>query len=145
MRSITESIDVACSPERLFQTLITPSEICMWWSARTAIVLPRTNGWWAATWGRDEDQPEYIAIARLKVFEPPKRIVMADYEYLAIGQTPLPFVGELSTTYLVEPSGEFARLTVTQTGFPDGQVADEYYQGCCQGWKATLASIKDYF
>jgi uncharacterized protein YndB with AHSA1/START domain len=145
MRSITESIDVPCTPERLFQTLHTPSEICMWWSARSAIVLPRPGGFWAATWGKDEDQPDYIAFARLTDFEPPRRMVMANYEYSAAGQPPLPFADDLSTTFLVEPAGEFARLTVTQVGFPDGEVADAFYQGCCQGWKATLAAIKDFF
>ncbi len=144
MRSITESIDVTCRPEKLFQTLHTPSEICMWWNARTAVVMPRQNGLWIATWGKNEDQPDYITVARLKVFEPPKRLVMGDFEYWSTDR-PLSFAGELIATFCVEPIGENARLSVTQSGFPDGPEADEFYRGCCQGWKTTLAAIRDYF
>lgn len=145
MRSITETIDVSCSPERLFQTLHTPSEICMWWNARSAIVVPHLGGLWAAVWGKDEDRPDFVTIARLIVFEPPRLLVMGDFEYVARGEDPLPFENQLSTSFCVEPIGEFARLTVTQSGFPDGSAADTFYRGCCQGWTATLAAIRDFF
>lgn len=144
MRSITESIEVSCSPERLFQTLHTPNEICMWWSARTAIVVPRQHGLWAATWGKNEDQPDYVVSARIKNFDPPKLLVLGDFEYWTKDR-PLEFAHQLSTTFCVEPLGENAQITVTQSGFPDSSSADEYFRGCCQGWKTTLAAIKDYF
>lgn len=145
MRSIRETIDVACSDQRLFQALISPSDICMWWNARTAIVLPREGGFWTATWGKDENDPEYITFARLTQFEPSRRLVMADFEYLAKGQPPLPFARDLSTEFAIESAGDAAILTVTQSGFPDSTEADEFFRGCCQGWTNTLQSLRDYF
>ncbi len=144
MRTITESVEVACTPDKLFQTLHTPTEICMWWNARTSVVMPRTNGLWIATWGKDEDRPDYITIARMRVFDPPERLVMGDFEYWS-GEKPLSFADQLETEFRVEGHGSHARLIVTQSGFPDDKIADEFYRGCCQGWKATLAAIKDYF
>ena len=144
MRSITESIEVSCTPERLFQTLHTPSEICMWWNARTAIVVPRQNGLWTATWGKNEDLPDHITIARLKVFDPPRLLIMSDLEHWGL-EIPLAFATEMTTTFCIEPVGEYARITVTQAGFPDSPAVDEFYLGCCQSWKSTLSAIKDYF
>ena len=144
MRKIAESIDVGCSPERLFRTLHTPTEICLWWNARTAIVIPRPGGIWAAAWGKDEDHPDYITIARMTTFEPPRRLVMADFEYHS-GDKPLDFSRELAVEFRIEPLGDSARLTVEQSGFPEDASADEFYRGCCQGWKNTLAAIRDFF
>jgi hypothetical protein len=146
MRSINESIEVACKPQRLFEALVSPTDICMWWSARSAIVLPRRNGFWAATWGKDENDPDYITFARLSTFDPPRTLVMSQFEYLAKGLAPLPFAGSLSTKFEIQDSGDSASLlSVTQSGFPDGPEADEFYRGCCQGWSTTLQSIRDYF
>ncbi len=144
MRAITESVEVACTPDRLFQTLHTPTEICMWWNARTAVVMPRPNGLWMATWGKDEDRPDYITVARMKVFDPPKQLVMCEFEYWS-GEEPLPFADQLETAFQIEELRGHARLTVTQSGIPDEATADEFFRRCCQGWKATLAAIKDYF
>jgi uncharacterized protein YndB with AHSA1/START domain len=144
MRSIAESIEVACAPERLFQTLHTPTEICLWWNARTAVVAPRPLGLWVAAWGKDEDQPDYITKARLKVFDPPRRLVLGEFEYWASGES-LPFAHLLETEFCIEPANSGARLTVTQTGFPDDPTADEFYAGCCRGWKVTLDAIRDFF
>lgn len=144
MKSIIESVEVSCSPEKLFQTLHTPTEICMWWNARTAIVVPQPNGIWIAAWGKNEDFPEYVTMARLLAFEPPKRLVLGDFEYWASAR-PLPFAKDIRTIFQIEPSGEHAQLTVTQSGFPETPEGDEFYRGCCQGWKTTLQAIKDYF
>jgi uncharacterized protein YndB with AHSA1/START domain len=145
MRTITESVEVACGPEQLFRTLHTPTEICIWWNTRTAIVVPQRDGLWIGTWGKDEDHPDYITAARLSQFDPPHRMVMSDVEYWANGERTVPFARQLVTEYRVEPTSGGSRLTVTQTGFPDEAIADEFYQGCCHGWKETLAAIKDFF
>lgn len=117
----------------------------MWWNARSAVVVPKRDGLWLATWGKDEDHPDYITLARLKVFEPPARLVMGDVEYWVGDQQPLTFADDLETEFRVEPLRSGSRLTVFQTGFPDDSSGDEFYQGCCQGWKSTLAALKDFF
>jgi uncharacterized protein YndB with AHSA1/START domain len=144
MRSISQSIDVACSQERLFETLLTPTEIALWWNARSAIVIPRKGGWWIAAWGKDEDHPDYVTIARMAEFDPPARLVMSDFHYHA-AEPSIPFAGDLSIEFRVEPARNGSRLTVFQSGFPDDAVADEYYQKCCQGWRVTLGSIREFF
>ena len=134
-----ERFDV--SSERLFALLITPSAIRSWWGAARAIVVPGTGGVWAATWGADEDDPDYTTVATIQVFEPPRRLVLADYRYRA--KTPsAPFELDFTTSFTVEPAAGGCELTVEQDGFPCTADGDEFLQRCDQGWRATFAGIR---
>ena len=131
------------SPERVFALLHTPSAIRRWWSASRAIVLAEPGGTWAAVWGEAEDDPDYITIATLREFQPPRRMVLTDYRYRA-KSGPLPFQANFVTTFEVEPHADGATLRVTQDGFPAEACADEFYDGCRQGWSDTFAGIRRF-
>ncbi len=130
-------------PEQVFSLLHTPSAIRQWWSASRAIVLPQTNGIWAAVWGSHEDAPDYVTAAVIKVFEPPRRMLLTDYRYFA-KNGPLPFAAEFVTEFLVLPHSDGAILRVTQDGFPSGPEADDFYAGCQMGWCNTFAGIREF-
>ncbi len=136
-----ERFEVA--PERLFALLHTPSAIRQWWSAATAIVMPQPGGLWAATWGGSEDAPDYTTQATLAVFEPPTRLVLADYRYRAAAG-PLPFTADFVTEFRVSPDGRGARLRVAQDGFPAGSEADAFFAACATGWQQTFAGIRRF-
>jgi len=136
-----ERFEVA--PERLFALLHTPSAIRQWWGASTAIVMPQAGGLWAATWGGTEDAPDYTTQATLSVFEPPTRLVLADYRYRA-ASGPLPFAAEFVTEFRVSPDGRGARLRVAQDGFPAGPEADAHLAACASGWGRTFAGIRRF-
>ena len=131
----------AVSPAQLFQLLHTPSAIREWWSVARAIVLAEPGGTWSAVWGDCEDDPDYITVATIREFEPPHRMVLADYRYRSKAG-PLPFDAEFVTEFLVSPNAEGSTLCVTQDGFPLGPEADEFYRGCEQGWRDTFAGIR---
>ena len=131
------------SPERLFAILHTPSAIREWWNVSRAIVLAQPGGIWAATWGDDEDNPDYITAAKIREFEPPRRMVLTDYRYLA-KTGPLPFRANFVTEFVVVPQSDGAILRVTQDGFPAGPEADEFYRGCEIGWRNTFAGIRRF-
>ena len=129
--------------EQLFALLHTPSAISCWWSAERVIVVPRPGGIWAATWGDDEDEPEYTTVADLSVFDPPRRLVLSDYRYHARSGG-LPFDTEFETEFVVTPHADGAALRVTQAGFPAGAEADAFFAACQQGWRDTFDGIRDY-
>ena len=131
------------SAECVFALLHTPSAIRQWWGASRAIALPEPGGTWAAAWGEAEDDPDYIAVATIREFQPPHRMVLSDYRYHAKAG-PLPFQAEFVTEFLVSPQAEGASLRVTQDGFPAGSEADEFYAGCKKGWQDTFAGIRQY-
>lgn len=134
------SIDLDASPERVFAALVTPSAIRQWWSATRAIVDAREGGIWSATWGEDEDAPEYITTARILTSDPPRRLVLGDYSYFAKTGS-LPFEADFTTEFVVEPHDVGSRITVRQDGFPADTIADAFYEGCERGWRDTLASL----
>jgi uncharacterized protein YndB with AHSA1/START domain len=143
MRKHVHEEVLPASPERVFSLLHTPSAIRSWWSAARAIVLAERGGLWAATWGESEDSPDYITVATLHEFDPPRRMVLTDYRYKA-RSGPLPFQADFITEFLVAPHEQGAVLRVTQDGFPDGPEADDFYAGCQRGWKDTFDGIRRY-
>ena len=127
----------------LFALLHTPSAIRGWWGAARVIVTAVEGGAWAATWGDDEDAPDYTTVATLPAFDAPRRLVLGDYRYAAKTGA-LPFDADFVTEFLVTEDGDGARLKVTQRGFPAGPEADEYYAACQEGWLRTFAGIRRF-
>lgn len=142
-RSHVVHVDLSCTAERAFAALVTPSSVRAWWQASRVIVVPEPGGTWAATWGADEDDPEYVLAAHILVFEPPKRLFLIDSTYRA-RSGPLPFEADLSTDFSIEPRGATCRLQVKQEGFPSDSVADEFYSACEIGWRTTLAALREH-
>lgn len=142
-RKHTHSEVFPISPERLFRMLHTPSAIRGWWGAARVIVEPAVDGLWVAAWGDDEDDPDYVTIARMSVFDPPHRITFTDYRYLA-RTGGLPFEAEFTTEFRVTPHEDGSTLRVVQDGFPLASEADDFYAACEAGWRNTFAGIRAF-
>lgn len=133
----------AASPERLFAALHTSSAIRGWWGAARVVVIPEKGGTWVAAWGEDEDAPDYVSAATLREFDPPHRLVFADYRYHA-KSGPLPFRADFVTEFAVSAHPDGAVLRVVQDGFPAERVADDFYEACGRGWRDTFAGIRRF-
>ncbi len=103
-RSHVHEIELFASPAEVFRLLVTPSAIREWWSAARAIVIARTGGVWCAAWGDREDDPDYITAAIIKVYDPPQRLVLSDFDYYA-KSGPLPFDASLTTEFRISARG----------------------------------------
>lgn len=130
-------------PEKLFALLHTPSAIRKWWGAARAVVVPEPGGGWAAAWGASEDAPDYVTMATIREFEPPRRLVLSDYRYRA-KSGPLPFEAEFVTEFVVTPQPEGSLLRMSQDGFPAGPEGDGFHAACERGWRDTFAGIRRY-
>lgn len=144
MRQITRELELPIAPGAIFGLLVRPSAVRAWWSASRVIVVPKPGGLWAAAWGEDEDSPDFVTAARLAVYDPPRRLALADFTYVSKGSEPLPFASELVTEFEVRPTKNGGVLKVTQRGFPDPPVGDDYFAGCEEGWTATLDGIQRF-
>lgn len=143
-RSQTRTVELNATPEEVFSLLVTPSMIREWWFASRAIVMAREGGAWTAAWGDDEDHPDYITAATIRVFDPPRHLVLADFRYYA-RTGPLPFRANFTTEFVVEPRPpRGALLRVVQDGFPTDPEADEFYEGCERGWRETFESVRRF-
>jgi len=136
-------IELDASPEEVFAALITPSAICGWWGASTAIVLPEEGGFWNAAWGNADD-PDYIVFHRISEFRYPESLVLAETRYHTKFE-PLPFEMDSDTRFEVEPFANGGSvLRVIQTGFPADPIADDFYAACEKGWHDTFAGMKRF-
>lgn len=131
------------APETLFALLHTPSAIRGWWGAARAVVVAEPDGSWVAAWGDAEDDPDYIAVATIREFDPPERLVLSDYRYHA-KSGPLPFEATFVTEFEVAAHPKGAVLRVAQSGFPEEPEADGFYAACEKGWRDTFAGIRRY-
>ena len=107
------------------------------------MVLAQPGGVWAAAWGDAEDDPDYVTVATIREFDPPRRLVLADFRYHA-RTGPLPFAANFVTEFIVHSHLQGARLQVEQDGFPLGPEADAFYAACKEGWSNTFAGIRRY-
>ena len=131
------------SPAKMFQSLITPSAIQQWWGAERAIIIPETNGVWAATWGKDQDSPDYITVARIRNYSPPNTLTLCDYQYRS-SKGPMPFEADFEVTFSISDHETGILLRVEQDGFPASRDADEYMEACVTGWTETFANLQKY-
>ena len=79
----------------------------------------------------------------MAVFEPPRRLVLADYRYYA-KTGPLPFRADFTTEFMVTPDVTGSKFRVVQDGFPTAPEADAFYSACEIGWRNTFAGIRRY-
>lgn len=143
-REHRRSVELPVPPERAFAALITPSAIRSWWQADRAVVIAERGGTWAAAWGAEEDDPDYATAATLEVFEPPRRLVLADYRYRARAGR-LPFEADFRVELTIRPAdGGGSVLEVVQSGFPAGPEADAHLAGCETGWRETLEGLRRF-
>jgi uncharacterized protein YndB with AHSA1/START domain len=131
------------APERLFALLHTPSAIRAWWGAARAVVMPERGGTWAAAWGESEDEPDYITVATIQEFDPPRRMVLTNYRYRSKDGA-LPFEADFVTEFDVTATSTGSALRMSQDGFPASPEADGFYAACDDGWRATFAGIRRF-
>ena len=141
-RTLVHEEAFSVAPETLFALLHTPSAIRHWWGAARAVVIGKRDGLWVAAWGDAEDDPDYITAATIRIFDPPERLVLDDYQYHARSGA-LPFEVAFVTEFVVAAHLEGAVLRVTQSGFPSEPVADDFYSACEKGWRETFAGTND--
>lgn len=142
-RQVLKSIEIKSDVRSVFNALIKPKAIKQWWSASQVILIPQANGIFAATWGDNLDNPDYTSVSRISKIEVPRLLSMV-YEDYKSEHGGLPFEAEMQVSFELTKIEKSTKLQVTQLGFPDDPIADEYYEGCTQGWENTLSAIKTY-
>lgn len=143
-RKLHFSIDLNAPQVNTYRLLYSPQAIRDCWGARSAIVLPKVDGIWVATWGLDENDPDFVAMARIKRFDPPTTLLLGDYVFhskLLQLEHKLP---AFQTLFEVQANGKGSILSLEQSGFVRDPEIDEFYNRCNIGWKSTLMSLKLY-
>jgi uncharacterized protein YndB with AHSA1/START domain len=134
---ILATVEIAASPERVFQALAS-KEICDWWirpgifDTREWTGDVRVGGVWRAT-GIGNGRPYAIEGEFLEV-DPPRKLV---HTWHGVGAP-----GEPSTvTYLLERLDGGTRVTLRHSGV----IAPAICTNICVGWETSLERLAEIF
>lgn len=143
-REIKQTIEINEVPKNIFNALLHPSAISEWWGAKTAIVVKENNGIYAVSWGDNIDAPDFVTVSTIKNLLPSTGFSLKYVSYMAKTGS-LPFEAKMMVHFAIKPfNTSICLLTVNQTGIPDDPIADDYYEGCINGWTQVLKNIKAY-
>jgi uncharacterized protein YndB with AHSA1/START domain len=127
-RAIELEVEVAGTPEEVWQAIATGPGISSWYVPHT--VEEREGGAAVASFGPG---PEMQVPGRVAAWEPPRRIVFDDGEG----------AGGLAFEWLVEArDGGTCIVRLVNTGFGSGDQWDDQYDGLAQGWQLFMLNLK---
>ena len=140
--TVTASVDLVCSPERLYRMLVT-AETERWWGSPETYAMRewtaelRTGGTWRVQ-VCCADGRRLPASGRFLEFDPPERIVQTrcyEFDHPTLGRR------ETRVTYLFQSREGGARLTVFHEGF---RGFDEAAAEHAVGWERVLGWLEAY-
>ena len=140
--TVTASVDVACPPERVYRMLVT-AETERWWGSPETYAMRdwctelRPGGSWRVL-VCFADGRRLPASGNFLEFDPPEKIVQTrryEFDHPTLGRR------QTRVTYLCEPRGSGARVTVFHEGF-DGFEAAAFEHAL--GWERVLSWLEPY-
>ena len=138
-RSQWHEIELPATPVAVFNLLLNPKAIRGRWGSVSAVAT-ELDGLWVIAWGERENDPNYVAGAKIRAFESPRRVALA-YEYCRAKTGQLPYGAALAAEFTIQKITAGSVLRVTQSGFPPQGQSDGFYEACGQGWRAALQGI----
>ena len=136
-RSQWHEIELPATPVAVFNLLISPKAIRGRWGSVSAVVT-ELDGLWVIAWGERENDPNFVAGARIRAFESPRRVALA-YEYCRAKTGQLPYGPTMTAEFTIQKTQVGALLRVTHAGIP--QDANAYFESAGEGWRAMLQGI----
>ena len=135
---IERTVELAHSPERVWDAITTAEGLGTWFGNRGAKVDLRVGGQATLTW--DSGDTATLTIERL---EPPR---VFGYTWPVYG-LPKEDPRRTYVEFTLEPTGSGTTLTVVESGFaqvPDSDQHKSAYEGNTNGWKSELGELVAY-
>jgi uncharacterized protein YndB with AHSA1/START domain len=127
-RALEFEIEVAGTPEEVWQAIATGPGISSWYVPHT--VEEREGGTAVAKFGPG---PEMHITGRVAAWEPPRRVVFDGGEG----------AGGLAFEWLIEArDGGTCVVRLVNTGFGSGDAWDDQYDGLSEGWQLFLLNLE---
>jgi uncharacterized protein YndB with AHSA1/START domain len=131
--SIVATVEIAATPTRVFEALMSP-EVAEWWGAEGMYRVTqwhaelRVGGKWVSK-GKSADGSDFTVHGTILEFDPPRKVVKTwNYDWEEGSE-------ETTVTYQLEPIEGGTRLRLRHTGFGDRKKACE---GHATGWERVL-------
>ena len=142
-RACGTAIALRAPPARVFDALLTPSDVMAYWGASAVVIAPTVGGLFCAAWG-PPDAPDYVGVQRIVLMGRPTVLALRHVYYYAREGGPGIDLDTMTTYTLAARPGRSTLLQVRQTGFPRGTEADAFLAACEAGWQTTLHQLRAY-
>jgi uncharacterized protein YndB with AHSA1/START domain len=139
---IVMEIDIAASPERVFQALTDPQQLMEWWGEENHCQTThweldlRVGGQWRSK-GSDDSCGEWVTWGEITELNPPWTMTYTWHEQVEYR----PSVTQTTVRYDLERTEKGTRVRLTHKGFAGNREAFESYRG---GWPAVIDQLRDY-
>lgn len=128
-RSVERTIEIAASPEAVWNALTQADELTRWFPLEAG-VRPGSGGSIRMSW-RDR----FTSDSAVSVWEPERHLCM---------EFPQDGLGRLMTDFYLAGRGGATVLRVVTSGFGEGDAWDENYEGVRTGWNFELRGLRHY-
>ena len=142
-RAFEMTIEIAVSPDAVWQALTDPVEITRWFASH-ADVEPGAGGTWMISW--DGNWPWKTAI---EIWEPNRRLRLVDrnarpydIEGRAVDESVAPM--PIALDWHIDGRDGTTTLRLVHSGFGRGGAWDDEFDGVSVGWPLELNGLKHY-
>lgn len=142
MRSVTASLEIKASPERILEAFLNQPDLNGWWGVERSLVDKKPGGLYTLAWGVTEYGSKYVSSGIIKKYEPHEQLLIGDFVYI---NPEKPILGPLELNVRVELiDTNISRVHVKQGEYPYGGDWDWYYEAVVVGWPSALELLKKY-
>jgi uncharacterized protein YndB with AHSA1/START domain len=141
------SVLINAAPTRVLAAFFDPRALAAWWQAARSVTTPRPMGVFAIEWTPTAEADDILGrlggVFHGTVIEylPGRELFIADAFWVPPDGDP---IGPMALEVSCRMSGPVCRLHVKQTGFEDTPRWRRYYAVIANGWRSSLAALKEY-
>jgi uncharacterized protein YndB with AHSA1/START domain len=143
MRAFEMTIEIAVSPDAVWQALTDPAEVTRWFASQ-ADIEPGPGGKWMISW-----DGHWPWTTEIQIWEPNRHLRLIDRNarpFDAKGEAAITSVAPMpiAIDWHLEATGGSTTLRLVHSGFGRGGAWDDEYEGVSLGWPLELNGLKYY-
>jgi uncharacterized protein YndB with AHSA1/START domain len=143
MRTVENSIEIQCSPQRVLEAFINDKDLQNWWQASKSFVQPQPGGLYALVWQLGAPDIKYVTTGLVRFYIQGRELLVNNMVYINHDRKSI--LGPMEMYVTAVRTGENACvINLLQSGFQQGADWDWYYNAVSQGWPYALGLLKTY-
>lgn len=141
------SLLVNAAPTRVLAAFFDPHALAVWWQVVRSVTTPRPLGVYAVEWPATLESDDVLGrlggafYGIVMDYRPGREFFVADAYWLPPDGDA---IGPMALNVTCAMDGPACRLRVRQSGFSDTPRWRRYYAVIANGWRSSLAALKDH-
>ena len=140
-RTVTTTVPVSSSPERVLRAFVDPDDLRGWWKVSRSLAEDRPGGVWSVAWddfGEERTHHAWVGVVEERA---PRRLLVAP---LVMIEPQRPLFGPMRLEVVATPAAVGTSLTVSHHGYRRGEHWDWIHDAVVVGWRHVLADLREW-